>query len=115
MKSLQASIVYLLLVISSAMVVNSFKISAEILRKKVGGRFQLRQHLGSGSYGNVYSAIDTLRDKLVAVKLEKIATTTMVDSEKKKSFRRQEDLTLDVEFRRYKILSEIGMYVKIIC
>jgi hypothetical protein len=99
MKPLQASIVYLLLVISSAMVVNSFKISAEILRKKVGGRFQLRQHLGSGSY----------------VKLEKIATTTMVDSEKKKSFRRQEDLTLDVEFRRYKILSEIGMYVKIIC
>ena len=82
--------------------VTSFQLSAETLRKEVGGRFMLQKHLGSGTYGRVYSAIDINSNQRVAVKLEKITTTIA----KKKIYR--EDLALDLEYRRYKSLDGVG-------
>lgn len=83
----------------------SFKLRDIMLEKEIGGRFKLHKHLGSGTYGSVYSAFDKTNQNLVAVKLEKIITTN--DNRKV----HQEDTALDIEYRRYKTLEKIGMCI----
>lgn len=79
----------------------AFKISQDSLGKEVDGRYKLLKHIGSGSYGKVYSALDKESNNKVAVKLEKITTASgkRID---------QEDLALDMEYRRYEALTGTG-------
>ena len=80
----------------------AFRLSKETLNKEVDGRYRLIKHLGSGSYGKVYSAVDSKTQSKVAIKLEKVTSTIENENVRRK------DLALDVEYRRYKSLEGAG-------
>jgi len=59
------------------------------------GKYQLRQVIGSGSFGIVYLAFDTVLDRRVALKLPRIEV--LLDSSKRDRFNREAELAASLE------------------
>ncbi|KAH9912269.1 kinase-like domain-containing protein [Fomitopsis serialis] len=49
--------------------------SISLVRTRIGGRFRLKTRIGSGSFGEVYEAVDIIEMVDVAIKLERVDRT----------------------------------------